>query len=69
METNCFEILTYFIIYSFLGWLMESVFRSICEKKMINTGFLRGPFCPIYGIGAIIMFIFLRKYKSHRGCG
>lgn len=65
METNWFEILTYFIIYSFLGWIMESVFRSICEKKIINTGFLRGPFCPIYGIGAIIMFIFLDSLEDN----
>ena len=59
-----FEILTYFIIYSFLGWVMESVFRSIIEKKIINTGFLRGPFCPIYGIGAIIMLIFLERFQD-----
>lgn len=59
-----FKILTYFIIYSFFGWVMESVFRSIIEKKIINTGFLRGPFCPIYGIGAIIMLIFLERFQD-----
>lgn len=60
-----FEILTYFIIYSFLGWVMESVVRTISEKKLINTGFLHGPFCPIYGIGAIILFIFLNHLKNN----
>ena len=64
MEFNWFDILTYFIIYSFLGWIMESIFRSIAEKKLINTGFLRGPFCPIYGFGAIIMFIFLENLQN-----
>lgn len=64
MRFNFFEILTYFIIYSFLGWIMESTFRSICEKKLINTGFLRGTFCPIYGIGAIIMFLFLDNFED-----
>ena len=64
MEQKLFEILTYFIIYSFLGWVMESVVRSVIEKKIINTGFLRGPFCPIYGIGAIIMLIFLERFQS-----
>lgn len=59
-----FKMLTYFIIYSFLGWVMESVFRSIIEKKTINTGFLRGPFCPIYGIGAIIMLLFLERFQD-----
>ena len=55
MENQFFSILTYFVIYSILGWVLESIFRSICEKKLINTGFLKGPFCPIYGVGAIIM--------------
>ena len=65
MEFNLLKILTYFILYSFLGWIMESVFRSICEKKLINTGFLKGPFCPIYGIGAIIMILILNSFKSN----
>ena len=64
MGDKLFEILTYFIIYSFLGWIMESVVRSISEKKIINTGFLKGPVCPIYGIGAIIMLIFLERYQN-----
>ncbi len=59
-----FKILTYFIIYSFLGWVMESIVRTICEKKLINTGFLHGPFCPIYGIGAIILFLFLNRFEN-----
>ena len=64
MNINLVEVITYFIIYSFLGWIMESVFRSICEKKLINTGFLRGPFCPIYGFGATIMFLFLGQFEN-----
>ena len=39
MGEKLFLILTYFLIYSFLGWVVESVFRSISEKKIINTGF------------------------------
>lgn len=59
------ELLTYFIIYSFLGWIMESIFRSIIEKRIINTGFLIGPICPIYGFGACIMFLFLGNLKDN----
>ena len=44
---------------------MESIFRSICEKKAINTGFLKGPFCPIYGVGAVIMIVFLKEFQSN----
>ena len=65
MNFQIFELLTYFIIYSFAGWVMESIFRSICEKKFINTGFLKGPFCPIYGIGAIIIYVFLSGFKDN----
>lgn len=64
MGAKLFEILTYFIIYSFLGWVMESIVRSVTEKKIINTGFLKGPFCPIYGIGAIIMLLFLERFQD-----
>ena len=65
MEYNFIDILIYFITYSFLGWIMESIFRSVCEKKLINTGFLRGPFCPIYGIGAVIMILFLKNFSNN----
>lgn len=53
------KLMTFFIIYSFLGWVLESVYKSIIQKKFVNSGFLHGPLCPIYGIGAIIMYIFL----------
>ncbi len=59
------NLLAYFIIYSFMGWVIESTYRSFCERKLINSGFLYGPFCPIYGIGAIIMFLFLNNFKDN----
>ena len=44
----------WFIIYSFLGWIYESTLRTITDKRFINSGFLNGPYIPIYGFGAII---------------
>ena len=64
MEQKIFELLAYFIIYSILGWILESTYRTICEKKLVNTGFLKGPFCPIYGIGAIIMILFFERFQN-----
>ena len=49
------KIIFYFIIYSFLGWCLESIYKTIIFKKPTNSGFLYGPFCPMYGIGAILM--------------
>ena len=65
MGQQLFEILMYFIIYSVLGWIMESIIRSVIERKIINTGFLKGPVCPIYGIGAIIMLLFLERFQEN----
>ena len=65
MDNTFFHILTYFVIYSFLGWVLESIVRTICERKIINTGFLIGPFCPIYGFGAIIMILLLSRFENN----
>lgn len=59
------KIIMYFIVYSFLGWVMESVLKTVTQKKLVNSGFLYGPFCPIYGFGAIIMFLFLKDFKDN----
>ncbi len=52
-------IIDFFLIYSFIGWVLESVYKTILQRKLVNSGFLHGPFCPIYGIGALIMYAFL----------
>lgn len=54
----------YFVIYSFVGWICETVFCSIPAKRFINRGFLNGPFCPIYGFGAVLVLVFFTKYKN-----
>ena len=42
-----------FMIYSFIGWIYETVFCTIKEGKWENRGFLFGPACPVYGSGAV----------------
>lgn len=44
-----------FALYSFLGWAAESIYCSIPAGKPVNRGFLTGPFCPIYGAGAMLV--------------
>ena len=47
-----------FIVYSFLGWIIESAYRSLLEKgRFVNSGFLFGPFVPIYGFGATFILL------------
>ena len=50
-----------FIIYAVIGWCMEVTCKLIQYKRFINRGFLIGPYCPIYGYGAILITILLKK--------
>ncbi|NCC55076.1 MAG: hypothetical protein EOM11_06280 [Erysipelotrichia bacterium] len=58
-------IFLYFIIYAFLGWICESVYKSVFRKKMINSGFLNGPICPIYGFGALLIIYLLTPFQNN----
>lgn len=49
--------LMFFYIYCFFGWCFESTVVSINQKQFVNRGFMRGPFLPIYGSGAIVILI------------
>lgn len=46
----------YFMIYSFLGWVLEVVYHAVGQGLVVNRGFLNGPVCPIYGVGVILIF-------------
>ncbi len=54
-----------FIVYSFLGWVYESLFYTFQFKKPVNTGFLRGCICPIYGFVCVINIVILGDVKSN----
>lgn len=58
------EMFLLFIIYAFLGWIVEIINNVVVFKKFVNRGFLIGPYCPIYGVGGLIATIFLTKYKE-----
>lgn len=51
-----------FIIYACLGWILEVTGKLIEYKRFINRGFLIGPYCPIYGWGAVAITVLLYKY-------
>lgn len=53
------KLTLFFSIYSMIGWLCESIYCSIPQKRWINRGFLNGPFCPVYGFGALLILAVL----------
>lgn len=54
-----FIYILYFFFYSAAGWLGESIYCSIGERRLINRGFLTGPMCPIYGTGTLVLTVCL----------
>lgn len=54
-----------FLVYSFGGWLWESTVCSMMNQgRFSNSGFLLGPICPIYGVGCLFCWLFLRGIES-----
>lgn len=49
--------LFYFYLYCFLGWIFESTVVSISQRRLVNRGFMKGPFLPIYGFGALSILL------------
>ncbi len=56
---DVYHLVSSFILYSILGWFVESLYMTICNKKITNRGFVFLPFCPIYGVGATLGSVFL----------
>lgn len=63
MYQLCIYIILFFL-YSFCGWILEVGCKLISDHKFINRGFLIGPYCPIYGWGAILITLLLKKYMN-----
>lgn len=63
---DMYHVVLWFLTYSILGWVVESIYMSICNKKLTNRGFSRGPICPIYGVGALTVYFLLSPYSHNR---
>lgn len=60
------KILIYFIVYSIAGFLIETVYAIFTKGTFESRqSFLYGPFCIVYGIGAIALIFTLNKYKDN----
>ncbi len=58
-------VFLYFIWYSVLGWIMETIYCSVLQKRLVDRGFLYGPVCPIYGVGALLMVLLLSRFTGY----
>lgn len=64
-KIGIYRIIAYFTIYSIVGFIIETLFALIVYGKLESRqGFLYGPFCPIYGVGAVAMILALKNLKN-----
>lgn len=61
-NVNIYTCFLLFIIYSFVGWIIEVITEYYHHKRFVNRGFLIGPYCSIYGAASVIMILLLNKY-------
>lgn len=74
MEYTFTELCWLFLIYSFIGWVIEAAVGTIKNRRFTNRGFSTGPFCIVYGIAAVVMSVTLTELIDNPvflfiGCG
>lgn len=60
-----YQWLFIFYLYCFLGWIFESSYVSLKERRPVNRGFLRLPLLPLYGTGAVMMLWVSLPLREH----
>lgn len=60
-----FQWLLIFYLYCIFGWVLESIYISMLRHKIINRGFLKGPFLPIYGFGAMVILFATNQFQNN----
>ncbi len=63
---SVYEACAYFLLYAFLGWVVEVAYHAVAVGKVVNRGFLNGPLCPVYGFGMLAV-IAMGNAVSARG--
>ncbi|SFQ34290.1 Uncharacterized membrane protein [Lachnospiraceae bacterium XBB1006] len=53
-----------FIVYGCMGWIYETIYCTVKSGKWENRGFLYGPVCPIYGVGAVAISIVVKMVEK-----
>ena len=65
MKYTGMELVWLLLVYSFFGWVIETVVGTIKKKQFVNRGFSSGPFCLIYGISAVMMTVTMQELIGH----
>lgn len=61
---SIYQLLWLFLIYSFVGWILETIFAITKQRKIINRGLINGPFCTVYGFTGVLITIALKDLSG-----
>lgn len=64
MEYTAYQLLWFFLVYAFLGWLGETALAAARKRRLINRGFLNAPFSPVYGLAGVLFALFLPELRE-----
>ena len=64
MELNFYTLCVLYLVYSFLGWVAETVVATIKGRAFVNRGVASGPFCFVYGTAAVLMAVGFADLRS-----
>ena len=64
MIYTSYDLLFLFFIYSFLGWCLEVIYAAAGRSEFVNRGLLNGMLCPVYGVSAVFMVIFMEPLRE-----
>ena len=64
MVYSGYELIWLFFVYSFLGWIFETVVAALKQKRFVNKGLVNLPFCVIYGGASVFITIFARELQG-----
>ena len=63
-EHTLWQWISFFFFYCFIGWIIESVYVSLLERRFVNRGFMRGPCLPLYGFGALTILFACSPFRE-----
>ena len=65
IKYNSLQLMFIFFVFCNIGWVQESIIESLYHKRLINRGFLKGPYIPIYGIGGMTMLLLCMPFREN----
>lgn len=64
-KDKIYNLICIFFVASIIGWIYEMIFYKVTENILENRGFLYGPYVPVYGFGAILIVLLLKKFRKY----